>query len=511
MELSEKIDILRKSDLLSKAGDEALSRIANDAVVREFRSGDVVFKEHDQGDAMYFIHSGSVAVVKETNDGKEMEIAALSAGDNFGEMAILLTSYRSSSVRAREDCVLLELHQQPFQQALQGNIEISLALNRLLTTRLASTLNIVAKKDNYSAAFLFPDDSKDKADQLLDYLRRISSKGIRIVDLQQESLGELDSAFNRQNTLIIAMLGASHAHLAGKFDFAVNFRGQEEGQFHIPRDANPEKVEKIGRIIAHKTIGIALGSGAVPAMAHLGVLKMLHDEKIPLDFVAGCSAGSWCGAAYACGYPFDVIYKNFRNFETMMAFPPRDIAFKKSGIFSGNSFGRILPILKNRNVEDCKIPFASVATDLLTGAEIVIDKGPVLDAIRASSSIPIFFNAFERGDCFLVDGVVTTPVPISVLEKKNIDIKICSAISQLDLQGKEINKNCGAITSFFRAKCISANMLSIESEKRADVVIRPDVAHIGIFETKKIMEAIEIGEAAGRAVIGRVKRLLYNA
>ena len=161
--------------------------------------------------------------------------------------------------------------------------------------------------------------------------------------------------------------------------------------------------------------GIALGSGAARGMAHIGVLRALEDAGQKPGFVAGTSIGALVGGVYAAGKLdelTDIVlaldWKQAASFFLEASFP-------RSGLIEGNKVTEFLAkILGRRKIRDLPIPFRAVATEITSGREVVIDDGDLVDAIRASISVPGVFSPAERGGGLLVDGGLVDPVPVGV-------------------------------------------------------------------------------------------------
>ncbi len=175
----------------------------------------------------------------------------------------------------------------------------------------------------------------------------------------------------------------------------------------------------------HK-IGLALGSGAARGLAHIGVLDVLQKEGIPIDMVAGTSAGAMIGALYAQSKDIEWIKSLALELKAPKMVSLIDPAIPKSGLIKGRNVKRLLSSYFKGDVkiEQMKIPFACVATDVETGEEMVFDHGPVLDAIRASISIPGIFSVSRWKGRYLVDGALVNPIPIDVLLRMGADFVI---------------------------------------------------------------------------------------
>lgn len=169
-------------------------------------------------------------------------------------------------------------------------------------------------------------------------------------------------------------------------------------------------------------IGLALGSGSARGWAHIGVIKALIQLGIPIDCIAGCSIGALVGAVYSCG-TFEAFERwalklNKREMSKLI-----DLNFSGGGMISGS---KLMEFFKEfgleKNIEDLDLPFSTVATDLSTGREIWLNKGPLEAAIRSSMSLPGIFTPQRHNDTWLVDGGLVNPVPISLCRAMGADI-----------------------------------------------------------------------------------------
>ena len=179
-----------------------------------------------------------------------------------------------------------------------------------------------------------------------------------------------------------------------------------------------------------KTVGLVLGSGSSRGWAHIGAIEALEDENIPIDLIVGCSVGAYVGAIYASGS-----LKSLKDFVLRMdgkkVFSYFDIVFPRSGLLNGTKRLRELFSMHTdvQNFSELKIPLITVATDLETGQKVVINSGSILDALRASMSIPGLFAPAELKNRWLVDGGLLEPVPVSVARAVGADIVIAVDLS----------------------------------------------------------------------------------
>ncbi len=171
-------------------------------------------------------------------------------------------------------------------------------------------------------------------------------------------------------------------------------------------------------------LGIALGGGAALGFAHIGVLRVLIREGLAPDLVAGTSMGALVGAAYACGR-LDAMEEVARSIDWRRALALTDLSIGRSGLLEGDSIlAEIHRQLGAGPIESLPIPFAAVATDLITGTRRVLDRGDLAAAVRASISLPGIFVPVRAGDALLVDGGLMDNVPVSVAREMGADLVI---------------------------------------------------------------------------------------
>ncbi len=180
--------------------------------------------------------------------------------------------------------------------------------------------------------------------------------------------------------------------------------------------------------------GLALGSGSARGMAHIGVIQVLEAYHIPIDMIAGTSIGSVVGSVYATGASVEQMKEAALSMKQRGPFAIFDPTLPRSGLISGNRAEEILNkiALKDKTFDDLKIPFTAVATDIETGAKVILNQGSVIKAVRASISIPGIFTPVKYQDYYLVDGGVVDPVPVDVVQKMGADIIIAVSLAKIN-------------------------------------------------------------------------------
>jgi len=187
---------------------------------------------------------------------------------------------------------------------------------------------------------------------------------------------------------------------------------------------------------AFPKIGLALGSGSAKGWAHIGVIQALKETGISADFIAGTSIGALVGAAYAAG-KIDILRDIALQLNWKQILYFFDVVFPKSGLIDGK---KIADFIRNHvqesNIEELPLPFCAVSTNLATGCEVAIHEGDIIEAIRASISVPGIFTPVTRNGLYLVDGGLVNPVPVSTVRKMGADFVIAVDLNH-DIIGKK--------------------------------------------------------------------------
>ena len=183
-------------------------------------------------------------------------------------------------------------------------------------------------------------------------------------------------------------------------------------------------------------IGLALGSGSARGWAHIGVIKALTEAGVRVDYIAGTSIGAVVGAVHA-SEKIGALENVVLQFDWKQIVSFLDVVFPKSGLIDGN---KVADFVRSHvvpgNIEDLTLSFCAVSTDLATGSEVVIQEGDVIEAVRASISVPGIFTPVKKGDMVLVDGGLVNPVPVSVVREMGADFVIAVDLNH-DIIGKK--------------------------------------------------------------------------
>jgi len=242
-------------------------------------------------------------------------------------------------------------------------------------------------------------------------------------------------------------------------------------------------------------IGIALGSGGAKGLVHIGVLQVLAENKIPISHVSGSSIGSVIGGLYALGIsPYDLEKKSV-SFGGKSKKDFLKLSINSKSIYDiKNIHDKLLILYGDKKFDDLKIPFYPVATDLITGDKIVFDSGKLIDAVEASSRIPVYFEPLEKNDSKLVDGGLISPIPIDVLKDK-CDFVI--AVPIITFNKKKLpNYKLKIANVLNRSLSIITNVVlkyELKASKPDFIIPMENLHEYGGFDFHKAKELIEIG------------------
>jgi NTE family protein len=237
-------------------------------------------------------------------------------------------------------------------------------------------------------------------------------------------------------------------------------------------------------------IAVVLGAGASKGFAHIGVLKVLETQKIPIHMIVGTSAGSLVGSLYAYGFNAFALQGIAMKIEKSDVI---DYTIPDNGFIKGEKLEAFInKTVKNTPIDKLKIRFYAVATDISNGEEVAFAKGNTGEAVRASCSIPGVFQPKKIGGKTYVDGGVVSPVAVDVARRYGADVVIAVDISG----GIEGVVPQGTLDTMMKSVDIMYSKIAAFQVKKADVVIRPNVKNIGSTELEKRHEAILEGEKA---------------
>lgn len=304
-----------------------------------------------------------------------------------------------------------------------------------------------------------------------------------------------------------------------------------------PDSEYAKAVRRIVRKVGDCQVGLALGVGVAYAFCHIGVLKVIEEERIPLDVISGSSTGALIASLWAIGRPSQEILQITKEFkEPKYVWGLVDLTFPVLGFIKGNKLYNFLKkYLGNKTFYDVKLPLRIVASDVKRKESIVMDKGLLVDAIMASCSMPGVFRPFKFKEGMLLDGGVINPLPTEALFKMGVKkiIAVCVTPSREDIisQYEKIKEQFSAgvigkkrrfsLRQYFRDK-FKTNILDIifssveimqsevaKNEARlADIVLHPDTSGLHWLELHRAEDFAKRGEEETRRNLAKIWQII---
>jgi len=259
-------------------------------------------------------------------------------------------------------------------------------------------------------------------------------------------------------------------------------------------------------------IGLVLGSGGVRGYAHIGAIKKLEENNIPINFISGASVGAMVGAYYALFKDIHALEKLVLSSTWQEIFSLVDPSLS-GGLIKGEKIEEFIDKnLEGADFSDLKIPFKVVATDLNTGNAVEISEGKISEAVRASISVPVIFKPVLINGRYLIDGGLSNPVPVESVKNMGADLVIAVNL----INNKSFNKKTfGKEKSSSAPKLVSLLYYNLAKNclKGADFIIEPEVKTKGIIGMGHILKGegkkmIFQGEKAVEILLPQIKKLI---
>jgi NTE family protein len=553
---------------ISSSGQTAL---CDDSVLRSYAAGEVVLQAGEAGEFLFTIHSGTVAM--EWNSSLETTKVVMGPGEIFGEMSLITGSTISATIIAQTSTEVFLTPSSTFHKLLAEDSQFLRAILGVLTRRLrvrtsqghqvpicafialpAGYMGYLPKAvrravDRYVRVVSTSDrvtesDAIPSMKTAIDHWRALHSEGIYIVFVAYADLSRLRDKMREGDVVLIVETAARLARLASDFvqmkvdvatvrtenaidrpaqaDEVWSFSVTETDIRTMVKDPysfiSPPPIDLLARWIVRRCVGIALGAGGARGFAHLGVLKALENANIVSDFLSGSSIGGIISIFYGMTLSAESTYELTRRSLGSNRIV-REVAWlPRTSIFRGRrvrqSAERAGGDLMLRDLKHCA---RALATDLISGTEFVLDSGSVAIALQATASIPGVFPAVNNNGRCLVDGALTSRIPVHLLDSGRCGLKIAVNIDpDISEQDPSVQKSLLRDLSgaFSIAGVIARSwdlMGTSQSQSEcnvADVVIRPRFSGQSGFNFDAIEPFAQSGEIAAQESITKIQALV---
>ena len=257
-----------------------------------------------------------------------------------------------------------------------------------------------------------------------------------------------------------------------------------------------------------KKVGLVLSGGGAYGFAHIGVIQVLEENNIPIDIITGTSIGALVGGAYVSGVSTKRMVEITEKLKRSSFLDINPFLITNPGLLIGNKAIKLLrTIIGNKNIEDCEIKFSAVACDLKTSNKVLISSGDVVDAIRASISVPGIFAPVKKDGLFLVDGGSADTMPVEDARKMGAEIIISSDVCTYYKPHNKLRTLVDVLISSSNA--MIANQVR-EKKDKGDVYLKIDQSNVTQFgfTPNEIKYSILNGRKVAEEMLPKIKELL---
>lgn len=547
---------LRSCPLFATAEPEDLSRLARGARWLHLKPGEFLFREQEPSTAVYVVEQGLLEVLHDrlSIDDKMQHLSDVRRGTVIGEAGVMTGNERTVSVRAVEPSTVLVMAARDFVGFVRSTPSAGLRLAEMFAdrphplvsakeeTKPRGQIWAIERTDDLDPEFaaalaraVWTKGSKPPTVWCADGARaRAKAHGLRFEELPnllRPAPGDIEVVLGSVEGLrriprgidaFVSGIGTECPHHKAS-DRHIRLTRSGPLAHDVVRFSSiriHETAERVVRFIEKRTIGLALGGGGALGLCHLGVLEVLAKERIPIDFLAGTSAGALVGA-FVLGRGLKDTRRKAEGFTRRQLFGLVDLSFFLSGIMSGS---RVLKYFKEwvgrTRIEELPLAYAALALDLETGEERALKSGPLAEALRATVSLPSVFSPFTfEGDNggfpagVYIDAGGVNNVPVDVARELGAHRTIGVNVINRTQKWRSRRPPWQPWSPIGRGKMISyAEMIGFarNGERQvftADVAILPNTKDFGFTQFYRAEELAEQGREAARKMLPQLRAL----
>jgi NTE family protein len=555
--------LIRTSGAFPGADDDCLRAIAEDATWLSIRGGETLFSQGDPSDAMYIVINGLLAARVRKSSGEEAMVDRIGAGEVIGEMGAVIGEPRSATVRAVRSSELVALSREALEELARGHPALLKGLYGTVVKRLRNsqegrttpyrprTFCIVPNLDNDAAstfAHQFTAELAAFGSTFLvtkGMLGQATSDRFAALEATHEFIVYLAEpgstpwsrlCLSQADTILFAVRGEDAPRRIEALDDRVSAQIPTELVLLWPGSIMPGKtatwldlaranapfhvrsrsdLSRAARLLTGRGLGLVLSGGGARGLSHLGVSRALADHGVCIDVICGTSVGALIGAALAMEAPFETVRARMHEFSRRHPF--REIVLPWASLLSG----RQLRLAAERwfgdlAIEDMPIRFACVTSNLTTSSVAAHQRGKLKTWVYASSSLPGIFPPIFADGALHVDGGVLNNLPSDIIRQMGAG---CVVAVDVGLRPVPVNADPSAATPrlpnildlLMRVATMSDAARGFTASAQCDVLLLPNVHHVGLLNWRAYDEAIRCGYDCALAQIGEIKGQLNEA
>lgn len=568
VELSLAVELLSKK--LEIQAIEAEQLIALAKLVRLPR-GETLFHQGEPSFHFYLLLQGQLKGTRVRPDGQGDLSLSFYPGEMIGELGFFDQAPRTVTISARRESVLLEIDQAALEKFGEFSRSVYHHLIRMLVSRFKRELGYSGPLKQHQfilfQSFVRPEGLNDQAVESFQTamarhcdLRRwkkladIPSKSPAsesdwVVEMiETEPLETLDDRLIEEIDCMVVMLCASTLHdsrscgllkaqlQAANDDLPIWFVlvheaawveqsvaeriretfGNNFNLLHIRRGYHADNARVVRHILG-LTLGLVLGGGGARGFAHAGFFQALEEAGVVVDSVGGTSMGALVGALISTGNTAAEVSKILAGtFRKGLPFKLGDYWIPKYGFVKSKAVDELYQkAFGDSRIEDQPIPFFAISCNLTTGNQHVFERGALWKAVRASTSIPVFFEPFMAGRDVMVDGALVNNVPVDCMRARGarriltVDVGL-----EEDITAHMVDESNVQMPSMMKSLMRVIELGGIEKSRQAKVIsdlyVQPSIEKIGLMEFERRDEIVALGYEAGRKAIPDILGLIHK-
>jgi len=520
----------------------AVGRLAADAEPVVLRGGEYLFRGGDPADRLYLVRTGRLRVLVDGEDGPKV-VRELGPGDVLGELALLTGSPRSASARAVRDSELLALNAARFDALIADDPEFARGLLRELAGQLQRSGGLTVPSTRPTVFAVAPlaeglDPERlaaaigrelsrfgsvdtlrgdEGSDGYAALLARAEAANDAVLLVAEGTDVDWDAFCRRQADRTVLLAGADtpvggtaagcDLVLLGPMPAGRTARWLEETEpaaHHLVYEAAYDLgAARVARRIACRSLGLVLSGGGARGFAHIGAIAAIAEAGHQIDRLGGCSMGAFIAAMAALGLEPEEIRDRCHE-ELVRKAPFNDWTVPRVALIRPRKAGRMLErIFGELQVEELPRPLFTVSADLLSSRTVVHRRGPLIEAVGASMSIPGLVPPLARGGKLLVDGGVLNNLPVDLMHDSHegpvIAIDVVRRVEFEDVS--ETPRLPSIMETMTRATVLGSVERAERNRSLAALVISPDVQDVGLRQFGALDRAVAAGRAAAEAAL----------
>jgi NTE family protein len=541
------VAVLRSIELFRACTPEGLGVLARACEVLVAPAGEYVYRQGEPADSMAVVRSGRLEICFESADAEETIATRVGPGGVIGELALLVDTPRSASVRAVRDSELLTIDRDSFQEVLASEPAVALAVARDLGARLQVSVDAVTRSPSSSVLAFVPLERDLPIPRVVDACRSELLRYGTVACLDETSEQPYSRALDLAEegadfTLLVARGDADEEWVrfcVGSADrvavFVSSRAGREFGDRWAGHDLvfldgppTPSRlratidairprahhtirsgskfgadVRRLTRRISDRAISLVLSGGGARGFAHLGVVDRLLAAGIEIDAVGGCSMGAFVGAMVGQELEPERMIATCRA-EFVARRPFNDYTVPRISLIRARKARAMLTrVFAAVTLEELPRPTFVVSADLESGDLVAHARGPLREAVGASMSIPGLAPPVCLDGRLLVDGGLIDNLPVAEMREREPGRVIAVDVMRYYEPSRVGNSLPSIVETVTRATFLGSRRRAVGSRQQADVLIAPAVNDISLLQFDRLEHAVAAGRRAADAALGQ--------